>query len=232
MGYIYPPRLGFPGAHETRDPNGSAPLMGSRVSQFLDETGYIVMRLSIDHGVIHMPEAFETPAEEVRTGHDDGLTAARSLDSPATPTAAVPEDPSNPHPSTWQTDESGNVVKAGDVFQATYGPDGQLQKAVLGDDTWEMTAPGQIAHTYKTNTGEFATETINDVRSFTATPSHNDFHGPVSSMDIDVQFGTGSSHSQSSKVYESPEHTAYVTEYWRQKREREAAGEAGVLDFN
>lgn len=123
-------------------------------------------------------------------------------------------DAQNPPPETWKYDDHGNLLQAGDRVKASYDQQGNLQKVQIDDKTFERIGK-DVVETYKGNDGQMHTYVNKDVASFTMKTEDNDFEGPFKS--VIIQDG---GHSLSSKIWESPEHTAAVAKIWEDSRQR------------
>lgn len=120
----------------------------------------------------------------------------------------------NPSPATWKYDDKGNLLQAGDRVKASYDQQGNLQKVQIDDTTFERKGK-DVVETYKGNDGQMHTHVNKDVALFTMKTEDNDYKGPYKS--VIVQDG---GHSLSSKIWESPEHTAAVEKIWRDEQQR------------
>ncbi|MBX9692328.1 MAG: hypothetical protein K2Z81_08095, partial [Cyanobacteria bacterium] len=121
----------------------------------------------------------------------------------------------NPKPDTWKLDNSGHLLEAGTRFQAEYknteGKPGELQKVTIDGDTYERTGPNQVTHTYKSKAdGRTVTDLYDNVRNFSAQQYHDNFGGPFSGINIDVDYGSGSRLSRDANLYRSPENRQQV----------------------
>lgn len=123
-------------------------------------------------------------------------------------------DAKNPAPETWKYDDHGNLLQAGDRVKASYDQQGNLQKVQIDDKTFERIGK-DVVETYKGNDGQMHTYVNSDASTFTMKTEENDFKGPYKS--VIIQDG---GHSLTSKIWESPEHTAAVAKIWEDDRQR------------
>jgi hypothetical protein len=69
----------------------------------------------------------------------------------------------NDNPNKWTIDPSGRVLKAGDDFQAAYGPDGEISYAKLGSHEWRKTGPDSYEETNTLSEGWERKKQLDDV---------------------------------------------------------------------
>lgn len=116
------------------------------------------------------------------------------------------DDPS--HPSNWKTDKFGNVTEAGPDFKAEYNDKGELQSVTQGDDTWRLSGPGQIEHSWTDSKGT-NNETLTDITSFSTRPYFSDRGGGLLGG-MKVEIGEGkSSISYGKKIYQDAAHSKF-----------------------
>lgn len=102
------------------------------------------------------------------------------------------------HPSNWKTDKFGNVTEAGPEFKAQYNDKGELQSVTQGNETWRVSAPGQIEHTWTDSKGATNSDVLKGVTSFSAKPYFSDRGGGLLGG-MTVEIGRGISSSAYSK---------------------------------
>ncbi len=150
---------------------------------------------------------------EAKSGDKPQSQAERSQVGDQANNAQV-SDAKNPSPETWKYDDKGNLLQAGDRVKASYDQQGNLQKVQIDETTFERKGK-DVVETYKGNDGQMHTHVNKDVALFTMKTEDNDYKGPYKS--VIVQDG---GHSLSSKIWESPEHTAAVEKIWRDEQQR------------
>lgn len=173
------------------------------------------------------PYRMAPTAEAANPPGESGTVTAAGLPAAAELLSGVdrPVGPNNPAPDTWQHDKSGHLTRAGNEFTALYDLQGNPTMVEMQGEVWTKTKPDEVQHDwYGRGDNQWHRDMIENVTGLTVTPdAKTDAHGEFAGVEVKVDFGSGSSDSNWSKIFESPQHQHYVHELWKNERAAEEA---------
>ncbi|MDR3611924.1 MAG: hypothetical protein P4L53_00055 [Candidatus Obscuribacterales bacterium] len=126
----------------------------------------------------------------------------------------------NPPPETWDYDKDGHLLQAGDRVKASYDAKGNLLKAQIDDQTYEKVG-NDVVETFKGNDDKMHTYTMNNVQDFSLKTVDGNWDGAFKSVDLEAKTANGSGMGEVAKIWETPEHSRAVSDFWQQGRQGE-----------
>jgi hypothetical protein len=163
-----------------------------------------------DQAIANKP-ASERSADENQRLHDIG---AKEIDDIFK--EFKQQEAKNPYPSTWKYDDKGHLLEAGERVSAQYDDKGNLTKARIDDRNYEKVG-NDVVETFPDRDGKPFSYTTKNVQDFTLKTVDGNLHGPYKSVDLEFKTANGSGGAELAKIWESPEHSQFVSDVWSGK---------------